>query len=171
MLKWSLIFRDMFKGVVMATESSGKASGRSFLGTLFKLIAGVLALLGVAFVALVVLNIDSMKRHQLKARQAEAKVSLNSLYVIMESNQIEYGKYSAEALQTEIENLERQFRGKLLYQYGFTQAVKEMCNDCGVTDDGYKMVAYANLDEDETLDVWTMDHKKTMVHVVNDIEK
>lgn len=44
-----------------------------------------------------------------------------------------------------------------------------VCPDCTATQTGFKAIAAANLDEDPTLDVWTIDDKGTIVHVVNDL--
>jgi hypothetical protein len=43
------------------------------------------------------------------------------------------------------------------------------CPDCTATATGFKAMAAANLDEDADLDIWTIDEKGQMVHVVKDV--
>ena len=43
------------------------------------------------------------------------------------------------------------------------------CADCTATADRFKAVAAANLDNDPTLDVWTIDQNGVVVHVVDDL--
>lgn len=43
------------------------------------------------------------------------------------------------------------------------------CADCTATRTTFKIVAAANLDRDPVLDVWTIDEKGEIIHVVNDL--
>lgn len=43
------------------------------------------------------------------------------------------------------------------------------CQDCTATKNSFKLIAAANLDEDPTLDIWTIDEKGVITHVVNDL--
>jgi hypothetical protein len=45
------------------------------------------------------------------------------------------------------------------------------CSDCYIHKHGFKIVAYGNLDSDPTLDIWTIDQNRNVVHVRNDIEQ
>ncbi len=55
-------------------------------------------------------------------------------------------------------------RGALLAKYD------RYCTDrCSVRDDGFELISAFNLDNDETLDVWIIDHRKNLRHVVDDL--
>jgi hypothetical protein len=43
------------------------------------------------------------------------------------------------------------------------------CQDCTATKNSFKLITAANLDEDPVLDVWTVDEKGIITHVVNDL--
>lgn len=43
------------------------------------------------------------------------------------------------------------------------------CQDCTAGKDTFKAIAAANLDEDPELDVWTIDEKGNVTHLVNDL--
>ncbi len=43
------------------------------------------------------------------------------------------------------------------------------CQDCFGTKESFKMVAVGNLDEDEEMDVWTIDQNKNLIHVTDDL--
>lgn len=51
----------------------------------------------------------------------------------------------------------------------FTDLVQKHCPDCTASENGFKIVAIGNLDEDETLDVWTIDHDKNLVNISDDV--
>jgi hypothetical protein len=43
------------------------------------------------------------------------------------------------------------------------------CPDCTATASGFKAIAAANLDDDDDLDIWTIDEKGQIVHVLKDV--
>ena len=43
------------------------------------------------------------------------------------------------------------------------------CADCTATKNSFKMIAAANLDEDPVVDVWTVDEKGVVTHVIDDL--
>ncbi len=45
------------------------------------------------------------------------------------------------------------------------------CPDCIVTPKTFKAMAVGNVDDDPTLDIWTINHKKELVHLLNDLEE
>lgn len=50
-------------------------------------------------------------------------------------------------------------------------ALSSLCPDCTATKSAFKIMAAADLDGDEELDVWTMDQAGTIVHVQDDLQK
>jgi hypothetical protein len=53
----------------------------------------------------------------------------------------------------------------------FDALAREHCPDCVVAKDKFKAMAVANLDGDSTLDIWTIDHQRNLVHLQDDIAK
>ena len=46
----------------------------------------------------------------------------------------------------------------------------QFCSDCTATKDTFKAIAAANLDADETLDVWTIDQAGNVTHIQDDLK-
>ncbi|MES2962849.1 MAG: hypothetical protein V4760_03095 [Bdellovibrionota bacterium] len=51
----------------------------------------------------------------------------------------------------------------------FAAAASKYCADCVATDSAFKALAVGNLDDDEELDVWTIDDKGDVRHLVDDL--
>lgn len=49
-------------------------------------------------------------------------------------------------------------------------SVAKVCPDCTATESTFKAVAAANLDDDDDLDIWTVDEKGNLRHVFNDLD-
>ena len=47
----------------------------------------------------------------------------------------------------------------------------QLCPDCTATRDHFKAIAVANLDDDATLDAWTVDETGTFLHIVDDLKQ
>lgn len=50
-------------------------------------------------------------------------------------------------------------------------SLDSFCPDCTATADTFRAMAVANLDEDETLDVWTVDHEGKIDHLSDDLKQ
>lgn len=75
-----------------------------------------------------------------------------------------------EALKEVRKDLKLQFSKETkLGEIDFASLVK-YCEDCTATSEKFKAVAAANLDEDETLDIWTVDHEGKYQHVIDDLK-
>ena len=47
--------------------------------------------------------------------------------------------------------------------------ISQLCTDCGIEKDSFKIMAFANLDDDDDIDAWTVDHEKNISHLQSDI--
>ena len=63
-----------------------------------------------------------------------------------------------------------------VFQSGMTKlddfdfsSMASYCTDCTATADRFKAIAAANLDNDPTLDIWTIDQNGVVTHVVDDL--
>ncbi len=52
----------------------------------------------------------------------------------------------------------------------FEALAQQYCPDCTATAEGFKLIAIGNIDNDSTLDIWTVDQDKNFVKVVDDVE-
>ncbi len=52
----------------------------------------------------------------------------------------------------------------------FQEVAERFCPECTATAKAYKIIAFSNLDSDETLDVWVMDQDKKILNISNDVE-
>ncbi len=52
----------------------------------------------------------------------------------------------------------------------FQEVAQKHCPECTASKEAFKAIAFSNIDDDPTLDVWTIDQDKNMVNVVNDLE-
>jgi hypothetical protein len=49
--------------------------------------------------------------------------------------------------------------------------LKKYCPECGVTKTGFKVIAIGNIDDDDTLEVWTIDQNKTLTQLMDDVKQ
>lgn len=68
--------------------------------------------------------------------------------------------------------------GEIVYQYddysrdaSLAKYERYCDNRCAVSDDQFELISAVNLDSDETLDVWIIDSRKTIRHVVDDTKE
>ena len=109
-------------------------------------------------------EVTGVNEYQSKAKQTMGKLILTSAYTAMKMGQVDTRKYSvASFLKFKEQNNSKDNIYSIYMKH-------EACPDCGMDDEKFKIVALGNVDKDETLDVWTMDEKNNLVHLVNDLE-
>lgn len=106
-----------------------------------------------------------------RARTAEAKTGLTYIFASQSSHYAEFEEYS-----TDFEKIGVVFENQNpRYEFGFASDAnpqfKKYCPDCVVSKDGFKVVAIGNIDEDETLDIWTIDQDKNLIHLQDDMKE
>ncbi|MBL6991130.1 MAG: hypothetical protein ISR65_15195 [Bacteriovoracaceae bacterium] len=139
----------------------------SIAGFLFAIVGffGGIMLLGVISALL----IPNLKKVQSKSKTSEAKIGLASIYVAQMQNHAEEGTYSSDLI-----NIGFEPTGMKFYKFGFTDTsalFKRFCSDCFANKERFKAVAIGNIDSDPTIDVWTIDDRKSLIHVVNDLKE
>lgn len=80
----------------------------------------VVAIIGI----LAAMSVGQVQKQISKARQAEAKTNLSSLYTAMKAYHAEYGAYT-----THFDKIKAGFEGQLRYQTGFNNAVAKPAAD------------------------------------------
>ncbi|MEO0335701.1 MAG: hypothetical protein AAF202_04880 [Pseudomonadota bacterium] len=136
--------------------------------------------IGAAFALLIVIVVagsflvaPNFEKFQSKSKQAEARSLLVGLYTTFKMDWAEYGIYNVNSFET-FQNEVITTAGmnsfyKVAIDPGEDPMVAKFCPDCGVTEEGFKALAYGNIDDDETIDAWTVDQDKNMVQVSDDI--
>jgi Tfp pilus assembly protein PilE len=99
------------------------------------------------------LIIPSYKKLIGKTRQTEARVVLQSIYT---AQNIHFSQN--EAYAKDIKSLDIEIPADSRYSYSIQ-----------VNNSGYTATATANIDSDITIDKWTINQKKTIENLVNDI--
>lgn len=141
-----------------------------------KFLIGVGIVFGVLTVGLVVLAFilegGASKRAEdfkNKAIQTEAKTLLISVYTQMKVHQIENDEYSTKAFYDYLETLNEEPEAMSRYQLiindnGKTPNGTEACPHCLVTPDSFTIGALFIIDKNNTIDLWTINDKKELVH-------
>jgi Tfp pilus assembly protein PilE len=135
-------------------------SGLLFCFGAIPIVAGIIAAVA----------LPNFQKYQAKAKTSEAKLQLSTVYVAETGWQADNNTFT--------ENLEEagyvpSSSDLSFYKIGFAshgELFSKHCPDCRATKDGFMAVAIGNIDKDETLDVWTIDQDRNMVHLINDVK-
>ena len=111
---------------------------------------------------------NNFESYQLKAKQAEAKMMLSTVYTAQRANDVEFGGFSSDLESLNVST--QSDSGRYFVGFADTPEWQAICPDCVVSETGFKAMAVGNLDDDETLDVWTIDENRQVEHLINDIE-
>ena len=113
--------------------------------------------------------IKNSEKNKIIVLQTEAKSRLAGAHTALMADSIEFGKFSADSFESYLDNeLSADFKYKLTADQS-DPVVQEYCTDCGISESGFAIMAYANLDEDPDLDIWVIDDKKQLVNISSDI--
>jgi len=110
----------------------------------------VVAIIGI----LAAIAIPNFLRYQQKARQSEAKTNLGAIFTSETSYFGEYSKYN-----TVFASLGWEPKGTTKYAYAVV----------GINASQFSAEATSNLDSDATVDRWTINEKRQLQNVVNDV--
>lgn len=109
---------------------------------------------------------SNAKAHLLKIKQVEAKSRLLMNYTELKIHQIDNDSYVGFQMERYPAST-----NEFVELYSINdQPIAGMCPDCHIGSETFKLVAYGNLDEDEKLDVWTIDHNKNLTLISDDLE-
>lgn len=128
----------------------------------------VVAIIGI----LAVLAIPNFLRYQARAKQTEAKNNLVAIHTAEMAYFAENNKYSDDfnAIGFAVTGSSQRYFYELgasssgTLPLGCTASTLDT-----VSDTAFTAVAIANIDNDATCDVWTIDEQKTLVNVTNDV--
>jgi len=129
----------------------------------------VLVMVVMSIISLYILSrlaVPEMKKVQSKARMSEAKLGLASLYAAQTMHSVEYDTYTNDMSKLDIPRENFKF-----YKFGLADTsayFAKYCPECKADQSTFKMVAVGNIDNDDTMDVWTIDQDKNLVHVIDD---
>lgn len=128
----------------------------------------VVAIIGI----LAVIAIPNFLKYQARAKQSEAKNNLVALHASEIAYFAEKNKYVDDfnAIGFAVTGSSQLY----YYELGDSSAgtLPPGCTAStldNVSDTGFTAVATANIDGDPTCDVWTIDEKKTLLNVTNDV--
>lgn len=124
----------------------------------------------ISFVVMVAVAVPKFKEFGAKARMAEAKVGLAQMHTMQMMYQMENDAFTSNIEQLELNPNDTARR----YKYGFANSFdsfSEYCSDCTATKDTFRAMAVGNIDNDATMDVWTIDHNKNVVHLIDDLKE
>ena len=109
----------------------------------------VVAIIGI----LAAIAIPNFMSYQCKAKQSEAKANLGSIKTQMEAYFAEYDTYAATVTAAGFNT-----KGTPRYTYSMS----------GATSIAYVAIATGDVDDDATVDKWTMNQALTLTNVTND---
>jgi type IV pilus assembly protein PilA len=112
----------------------------------------VVAIIGI----LAAIAIPNFLRYQAKAKQSEAKTNLGGIYTSQIAYKAEYDVYQSDVL-----SLDWAASGSTRYGYGITTATLTV----------FVAEATGNIDNDTTLDVWSIDQSKQLNNSTNDVSQ
>lgn len=108
------------------------------------------------------------RQRKIESVQAEAKLSLTKLYALMMSERSQNNKFPLKLNKFNIENKLTRNRYKI-FTAGMGDKITDFyCPSCRLSANYFKVLAYTNLDNDETLDIWTMDSNQVLEHLSDD---
>lgn len=134
----------------------------------------VVAIIGI----LASIAIPNFLKFQAKAKQAEAKANLGSLFTAMIAYYAEYTTYPGDIGAVGLIGWEPQFGTKYGYYVGSDVLLPQ---DLGadvvactvavttVTQEAFTLIACGNVDKDTTVDEWSFTDAKILTSVVNDV--
>ncbi len=128
----------------------------------------VVALIGI----LAAIAIPNFLRYQARAKQSEAKGNLVAIHTGELSYFAENNKYIDDfnAIGFAVTGTSQRYYYELgTSNVGVLPASCQASSLDQVSASGFTAVAIANLDGDATCDVWTIDEKKTLLNVTNDV--
>ncbi len=96
-----------------------------------------------------------LERYLTSSRQNEAKTNLMAIYTAQKVYHASNRGYASDIQQLGVETPSE---GEVLYTYSLT-----------VDATTFTATAKGNIDDDETLDVWTVDQNKELINVTNDV--
>lgn len=127
----------------------------------------VLIFCAVLFTGCLDKGMKSAKEHKKRALRTEGKLLASAAYVSILSGDtyIDSGEYSFSDLEV------RESANKLYKVLDPTsEESKKLCSDCKVNKEGFKILVAGNIDEDDDLDLWTIDNEKNLVNIKSDLE-
>lgn len=111
-------------------------------------------------------NIKKQKMYQAKSRQAAGKLMGSVVYTQMMMDQLDFGKFDVASL----DKIDKNPDSKYQVQKPDSELSKKYCPDCSVNKDTFKILIAGNIDEDDALDLWSIDQEKNLVNIQNDAE-
>ncbi|MBF0237698.1 MAG: prepilin-type N-terminal cleavage/methylation domain-containing protein [SAR324 cluster bacterium] len=99
----------------------------------------------------------SMEKYLLTSRQTEAKTNLMAVYTAQKIFHSTQRKYAADLKELGISFDQSD---SAIYSYAMKTEDSEQA---------YLVTATGNLDSDDTIDTWTVDHMKNLINTVNDV--
>ena len=136
----------MGHGFCMTLRRFGKRiSGFSLIDVMI-----VVVIIGI----LVALAFPNLDKYLKRARQTEAKINLSAIYTAQKIYYTIHQEYTDQITQLDITLDE-----DAIYGYTFEELSKT----------AFKSQASANIDDDDALDIWTIDQDKNLDHVNDDV--
>lgn len=112
---------------------------------------------------------SQLNAYQTRAKQSEARLRLQAIYSELQSEYSKSGKFTEKNVQEYIKSdyFSTTAKHGPLYKVHLEH---EKCAKCGVNSKKFKIAAVGNIDDDETLDIWTIDQDKNLVNISNDLK-
>lgn len=107
---------------------------------------------------------NKLNYYALKIKQGEGKKTLSDLYFGLKTYQAKHGTYIGFKETNEYKKIIK----SSVYKMGPEKS--RVCSDCKVEKDSFKIHIHANIDDDPTLDVWTIDSKRLIINVLSDVD-
>jgi hypothetical protein len=104
-----------------------------------------------------------------KSLRAQGKIFATSVSSALQIDYVDTGKYSVSSLeqyQSEVKNL------KSTYSIGTRDSdprIANLCPDCEIREKTFKIALYGNIDEDEALDIMTIDQGNNIILIQDDL--
>lgn len=128
------------------------------------------------------LRLLARQETEFKARTGSFTTDLNALGIVPKTVLYKFGFARAsafgerpevkdlDALKAAVPALNMKFSPVTqLESIDFPAAVAKHCAECTATETSFKAMAVGNLDADAVLDVWTLDEKGEVLHLVDDL--
>jgi hypothetical protein len=109
-----------------------------------------------------------LQAKQFETRRSEGRLLAIGVSTALEMDFIESDKYSSVSL----EKFRAESEGFRYYDFGTKDSdprIAKLCPDCVITDDSFKVAVFGTIDNDEDLDLLTIDHEKNLILVHDDL--
>ncbi|MCB9060214.1 MAG: hypothetical protein H6622_01670 [Halobacteriovoraceae bacterium] len=129
-----------------------------------KRIIAVLVLAAVAYYVYI-----SLEKEKYAKLSGEAIKVLNEYHRIQTDYFSKYGRYDM-GLDFSDDLKSKGYTYSVISNLDENPGLKEICSECIILDKSFKVLAFKNLDSDEVFDIWSIDDKKNVVHLVDDYD-